>query len=472
MLNSLRVRLALLFMLAVFLPMGLLSWVAWQMADQTFEAELGQRLGSAAAMGAAAFHSQRPQAWVVGGPSAQEAGRLLGRMAQSAGAESLQMLSPQGLLLASSSKEAALGSRPAFLDLDPAEYRQALQGRVCAAPLFVGPSGRLYKSAYAPLQQEGSVIAVIRAEAGAAYFDRLRQWAWGLAMAMAMVLMLALALAVLAARPWVIPLQELSRAAERVSQGDLKTRVQPRGPLEIAALAQGFNMMSARIEEQLAQQQRLATLGELSAGMAHEIRNPLAAIEGFSTLLFDALPKGDARRGLASDIRAEVRQMNDVLTDFLSYARPPEPRLEAVALQAVLKASWAMALPGPRYRHYALAPAPRRALKAWADPVQLKQVFINLLLNARDAMPEGGPIEVGWGLEDGGVLIWVQDSGQGIDEESLLKIFQPFHTTKPQGTGLGLAVSERMIRNMQGQVRALHAKDGGLRLEIRLPSAR
>jgi two-component system sensor histidine kinase PilS (NtrC family) len=240
------------------------------------------------------------------------------------------------------------------------------------------------------------------------------------------------------------------------------------------------------MERELRRSERLAAVGQLSASMAHEIRNPLAAISGAIQVLGRG---GEGRRAreesrrLMEIVLRETDRLNRLLTEFLEYARPGPLRLEALPLAeavAEVLAIFDASRPGGVEVSVDLEPG----LSLRADPGQLRQVLWNLLLNAAQAMPGGGTIALGARAvgpqdgpagrrndrEEGGwVEIAVRDAGVGIPAEALERIFDPFFTTKPGGTGLGLATVHRIVEEHGGSIRVQSAEGKGTTFQLRLP---
>jgi PAS domain S-box-containing protein len=203
------------------------------------------------------------------------------------------------------------------------------------------------------------------------------------------------------------------------------------------------------LERQLADAEHLATMGELSAGLAHEIKNPLAGIKGAIDVMRDSLPAGDAQREILGDVLHEVNRIDKIVRDLLNYAKPKPPSHSSVELPGLVQRIVAIARKGPKHHSIQidvrqLAPVPGFT----GDENQMEQVLMNLLLNAQNALPSGGHIEVTLDYNDQARIIRmeVKDNGPGIPEEIRKRIFQPFFTTRTDGTGLGLATC---LKNMQ-----------------------
>ena len=200
-----------------------------------------------------------------------------------------------------------------------------------------------------------------------------------------------------------------------------------------------------RMEEGLRRADRLAAVGKLAAGLAHEIRNPLASMSGSIELLQAGQALPDKDRKLMRIVQREVERLDALVRDFLSFARPIAPELRPVDLSRLVEELGTVLQPSLKPRGLTLTVEMPPAVWVKADEGQLKQVLWNLLGNAADATSAGGQVRVqGW-REDEKVLVVVEDSGAGIAAEDLSRIFDPFFTTKERGTGLGLAIVHRIV---------------------------
>lgn len=215
------------------------------------------------------------------------------------------------------------------------------------------------------------------------------------------------------------------------------------------------------LEREVRLKERLASLGELAAAMAHEIRNPLAGLSGAIELMFSDPSDRAAQSRLERVVHREVARLDSLITEFLSYARPLEPKLGVVSLDVLISDVCAMAEKDDRARGTRVeieVPTPAHVL---ADNEQIRQVLWNLLLNAFDASPVGMSVYVSAIKEQDQWRIDVRDHGAGIDPSIRDHLYEPFRTTKPQGTGLGLAMVHRIIENHGGRVRLRDAEEGG-----------
>ena len=225
--------------------------------------------------------------------------------------------------------------------------------------------------------------------------------------------------------------------------------------------------------EQIKRADRLSAIGQLAAGLAHEIRNPLASIEGAVDILERDRGSAERRAEFLSIIKKETRRLNRLLSALLDFARPRTPRVRPVRAAELFERVLALvAHTGEREGIAFRVEADSDLPLVEADPEQLQQVLINLVLNAIQAMPKGGTITLGAAVHGDHFMIRVSDQGSGIPESELDKIFDPFYTTKPSGTGLGLAVVHQIVEQHGGKIRAMRNAGGGMTFSIALPLSR
>jgi signal transduction histidine kinase len=251
-----------------------------------------------------------------------------------------------------------------------------------------------------------------------------------------------------------------------------------------AALAEERRRLAEKVAElerasdALARSERLATAGRLASGVAHEVGNPLGAIAGYVELARDRLRAGGPGLAETDDflarIGAEAQRIDHTVRDLLDLARPAEPSVGPVSLAAPLDAALRLARVQERFRGVEVQVALPADLPAVAgDERRLAQVFLNLFLNAGDAMAGAGRVSVAGRAEGGRVVVEVADTGPGIPPGDLRRVFEPFFTTKGagQGTGLGLAISQAIAESLGGELTARNGAAGGAVLTLSLPVA-
>ena len=253
----------------------------------------------------------------------------------------------------------------------------------------------------------------------------------------------------------------LAQGAEAVASGDFRHRVEASADDELGMVAVAFNRMSARLAdlvEQAVRMERLAVLGTLSTGVAHEVRNPLATLK--TTVQALARSERDPeRRSLLADMEQEIDRMARAMEDLLAFARPRPPRRGDVQVREVARRITALAAGEADRRRIELRLKVDPGLRVVVDPEHLLQILMNLTLNALQATPEGTAVTLDAHAAGARVVVEVNDEGPGISADTLKKVFDPFFTTRPGGTGLGLSIS-RQLAELNGGSLTLESLPG------------
>lgn len=267
------------------------------------------------------------------------------------------------------------------------------------------------------------------------------------------------------------PVSSLQAALSRLAAGELKTRLRPSGPREIAELVQGFNSMAAALEEgreKVARSERLAVMGQLAAGVAHELNNPLGVITGYLKIVRRSIGGGSLSADL-SIIADEVEQCGRIVQSLLEVARPQRLRFQTTDLAELVGETVART---DRVQSGGAAVSVSGADRPilWdVDPSALRRVIANLLGNAMDAAGASGRVSVAITETGSNVVVEVGDSGPGVPLGEHSRIFEPFHTTKPKGLGLGLAICDVLVRGHGGAITVGRAAEGGAAFRVTLP---
>jgi two-component system sensor histidine kinase PilS (NtrC family) len=229
------------------------------------------------------------------------------------------------------------------------------------------------------------------------------------------------------------------------------------------------------LEEKLRQNEKLAAVGKLAAGIAHEIRNPLASMSASIEMLRESLPgefKNRENDKLMEIALREIQRLNELITEFLDYVKPSNIKLVDISVAPILEevVSTAKARKDARSIEISVGTAP--GIIARASPEKLRALLINLVLNSIQAIRGRGRVELGCRKEKNHVVIWVQDTGSGMTDEVKRHLFEPFFTTKEKGTGLGLATVYKIVEAHQGSIRCFSEPGKGSRFEVTLPEGR
>jgi len=229
------------------------------------------------------------------------------------------------------------------------------------------------------------------------------------------------------------------------------------------------------IEEQLRRTERLSTLGEMSATLAHEIRNPLGSIKGTAEILADSFAPGDRQYEFLQILVRETDRLNRVVEEFLHFARPMPVETAECDLLEELRSVVSLVSSEATGRGVSLVMEETPLPPIQADRERLRQVFLNLLLNALQATGRGGRITLSTSVEKGddGAPVWIllsfADTGEGIAAEHLPRIFEPFFSTKQKGTGLGLAITQKIIESHGGTITVDSTPGRGTTFTVKLP---
>jgi len=281
---------------------------------------------------------------------------------------------------------------------------------------------------------------------------------------MAIAIVVAAMLAV--NRLFLAPLKRIQEGAEGIGKGDFQYQIPIASNDEIGELAQTFNRMAIQLkesfesiqksQERIIQAEKLSSLGQLSASLAHELRNPLTAIKMILQAILDGSPTPEMTKEDAKVIIKEVKKLDAILTQFLSFAKPPQLELRPVNLGHVIEEVLSLMKTEFDRSRVEVLQEISGLPQIKGNYEKMTQVLINLLHNSIEAMPEGGKLKIVvqeiFDNNQREVLLRVEDSGQGIPEEYRKKVFDPFFTTKEGGTGLGLSIVYSIIKEHHGSI--------------------
>jgi len=278
------------------------------------------------------------------------------------------------------------------------------------------------------------------------------------------------------------PLQELKETIARVRADDLAARVDfAKRSDDVGQLGRQFNEMIGQLAEnraeierlhqlEMARAEHLATIGELSAGLAHEIRNSLAGIAGVVNVMGKDLPAASPSRAVLPEVQDEIKHIQTILNDLLAYAKPRAPDFHRADLNTTIEQAVFLARQqvGKKPIEITFQPEPDLP-KVVHDPVQIHQVVLNLLINGIQAIEGAGKVEVTLHKNGEFAVLRVADTGKGISREFLGKIFKPFFTTRKEGTGLGLPLAKGIVDSHGGKIEVVSEPGHGARFDIWLP---
>ena len=283
------------------------------------------------------------------------------------------------------------------------------------------------------------------------------------------------------------PIRNLIGKMGEVEKGNLKTRMILNRSDEIGVLCKHFNRMTMRLDryqkdierhhqEQMERADRLASLGEISSVIAHEIRNPLAGIKGAIEVFKNECSEADPKKGIFNEVLKQIDRIYKTVKGFLHYSKSHPSQRISTNMNQLLDESLLLVTPVMEKHHIKLIKDYKPVLPMVdVDRNQLKQVFLNIFINTIQAMPHGGIAAIRTGIEmqerEERVFVEIKDTGKGIPDDVIGNVFKPFFSTKEKGTGLGLAISQEIINNHSGTI-FLDSKLGqGTTVTISLPSS-
>ena len=449
----------------------LFAFVAYEVSRRDLDHELGRRLESIAAAATTAIRGKYLTAMGPGDEMDRAYQNVVGKLepiADVTGAR-LFVFDEHYNARIDTAGGIAIGTHYFRAELDRAELERVFQlGRTASSVTFVGNDDVIYKTGYAPIrasENEPQIVLALGAQAPASYFARLadlrdRLLAWGIGLAAVSVMATFIATLLITRN-----IRRLVTAAERIGAGDLREPVRVASRDELGVLGQTMERMRQQLAERDARTQQML------AGIAHEVRNPLAGMTLFTGILLDELPHHDARRGHVAKIGREISYLERVVNDFLDYARRPKPELVDVACDPLITEVAQLATTADVTVD--VEPAP--GLVACADRAQLRRALLNLVKNAVQAAAAAGHRGRGAvriSARDRGdeidLLVW--NRGKEISAATCERLFEPFFTTREKGTGLGLAFVREIAVDHGGRIEVVSA-DGETTFTLVLPFA-
>jgi two-component system sensor histidine kinase HydH len=230
------------------------------------------------------------------------------------------------------------------------------------------------------------------------------------------------------------------------------------------------------LKEEVERARHLASLGRLAAGVAHEVRNPLSSLKGFAQLLRSRFRPGSDEERYADIMIEEVERLDRVVQELLDFAKPVTPDRKPSSLNAIVEEALGLVVDDAGYRRVSIERRLGEGLpRVLVDPFQIRQALLNIFLNAVEAMPDGGTLTVetaasSYPGKPQSVTVSVADTGHGMTKDEIERLFEPFYTTKPRGTGLGLTIVARLIEQNGGHITVTSERGGGSTFTVRLPA--
>lgn len=292
------------------------------------------------------------------------------------------------------------------------------------------------------------------------------------------------------------PINNMIKTIRRIEKGDLSARMNVKQKDELGLMAKSFNTMVESLEKtkreleeyhttQIEKAAKLASLGEVASGIAHEIKNPLTGISCAIQVLQSELGEDDSKRTLITEVLNQIKRLDGTVKDLLVFAKPKPPYLVSLKIYDVIEKAMFLVNSEAKKQNITVETDINKDIpEMMMDPDQIQQVLLNLMINAVQAMPEGGKLSISVSVKDYKevrssitttlktdkvLAVKIQDTGEGISREDMENIFKPFFTKKSKGTGLGLSISQKIIKGHGGEIICESNKGKGTVFIIYLP---
>lgn len=464
-LHRINVRLIILFVGMVMAILIAAGWTLQWTTRLSMETELGRKLEAIAGAASVMYREEEIGVMLSGlGPRTEPLFReSLLVMRNAAGVKRIVFFNPSGEILLDTDGTHEWHRSDFRLQFYKKEMDGIRRGVKNHSILFKGIDGQPTMTGFAPLVYGGRFTGGAAVDGSATFLKavehlRRRLYAIGL-VGMLAALIGAAAVAATLTRP----IQNLVVSSARIGEGRLDEPIRPYGKSEIATLAGTMEEMRIGLVE------REHELKAMLAGVAHEIRNPLGGIELFTGLLSDEVADRPKAKIQADRIAKEVQSLKRIVDSFLVFAKPEEPRKEAVSAGAQIRDSIVWVSEAAQNRNVALIVEPALdGMMIRVDPGHFRRIVLNLAQNAQQAMPQGGTLLI-HGVEAGKTIrICFSDSGPGIPDDVRDKVFTPFFTTKEKGTGLGLSIVRKLLELNGGAVELVRTDPQGTEFCITL----
>ncbi|MCX7918666.1 MAG: ATP-binding protein [bacterium] len=424
----------IILMIILLVLINFIGWVFYLSIRETLDDEFGYRLVYIANTAALFIDGTMVSQLKSGDETKPEYIRLrtqLNKIKNLNGLREIFIINRHLQTLVDANTTIAIGYPNRLLEIDAAEIDSAYAGQAQSSILYTLKQN-FYKRGYAPIRNnENQVVAVLGIEAGA----------------------------------------DFARVIFRIRNSLLVL-----GLISVVLIIATITTMNRiyttlwHYEEQVLSAEKFRAVGQLAAGVAHEIRNPLGIIRGTAELLKDDVSNQENVLNKINDILHEVDRMNQIISNFLDFSKTMPIKVTEQDINAVLEKALQLCQYQLEQSNIIIQKNYSEQLPAVnLDTQQMTQVFLNLILNARDAMPKGGTLTLTTTKKGNKIIIEISDSGCGIPATQLSRLFEPFYSTKPDGIGLGLTISKRIIEDHHGEIEIESAVNKGTTVRIILP---
>jgi len=346
-----------------------------------------------------------------------------------------------------------------FLHKD--EIKRAKAGKISSSFLFKNQDGQFMKSSFAPVFDGETVIAIVGVDGNATFFKSLHLLEKKLILAGLLCIVTIILVSLFLSKKIVNPIQELVNSAKKIGDGYLDDPIKIKASNELGFLGYVMDEMRSKIVE------RDQELQVMLRGIAHEVRNPLGGIELFSGILSEEVKDPKSVQAVAK-IQREVANLKTLVDEFLNFAKKPSLQISEFNFSEFMDEIQLYFTEQLKNANVSLK-VDSQIEKIRADSYHLERVFLNLINNSIQAMPHGGTVTITATQENGSFTIIVEDTGHGMDQETVSKIFDPFYTTREYGNGLGLSFVQKIVLAHGGNISVESELNKGTKMIITLP---
>ena len=461
--RTIRSKVVIYFLAASALVIGLYGVMTYGLLRGNLEAEMENRLTTAGEIIAQEINPPDMKYLELKGKIYLSYREKLRKIRDITGVRDIFIIGPGRRVILSSLDE----NEKFYINLDRYEIEKAFGGKTSSSKLYPGEGGMYYKTGYVPLAENGKTKCVIGVDASAGYTKYLAEYRRTLGIMGIISLALALLMSMLITGGIAARINLLKKKAGEIAKRNFSENITVEGEEEISLLAATLDSMKKELENYIGEREKMATVGEFSAGVAHEIRNSLGAVSGYAELIMEKSADEKVKK-FAADIVSNCMKMGEFLNNFLAYTKEFTPELVTIKTAELISAAVAELPAEVRAAivdKYSVSDA-----ETVCDVYLMKKALYNKIITGFLALKDkAGRVEIFLSREGGKSVIIIKDNGAGMAPDVLSRIFQPFVTGRKEGTGLGLAIVYRIVKEIhRGEIYVTSEPGKGTQFAVKI----